>query len=163
MLAGLSQQGHGDHGLGCVSGRQWRLLADLAVPGARVDGVDHHVLHPLALQLGLQDPSVGVHRHLGDGVGALGPAGLPVVVPGWAAEVLVLQHQAVQLNLSQGRVRQLGLEILDSRSLQHHPIKRLGGLVRKSRPRRRPLLHGPSRSAPYLFVGQIIPAEIFNH
>ena len=71
MLAGVSQQGHGNHGLGCVSGRQWRLLADLAVPGARVDGVDHHVLHPLALQLGLQDPSVDLHRHLGDGVGAL--------------------------------------------------------------------------------------------
>ena len=50
--------------LGGVRGCEGRLLADLAVSGARVDGVHHHALRDVRLHLVLQQPRVRVHSNL---------------------------------------------------------------------------------------------------
>ena len=47
-----------------VHGGERRLLADLAVVGPGVDGVDDHIGHVVGLQVGLQDPGVSVHSNL---------------------------------------------------------------------------------------------------
>ena len=50
--------------LGGVRGCEGRLLADLAVSGARMDGVHHHALRDVRLHLVLQQPRVRVHSNL---------------------------------------------------------------------------------------------------
>ena len=101
MVTGIRQQRHADDGLSRIRRGERRLLRDLAVPGARVDGVNHDRLHAVGLELILENPGVGVHRHLGHGVGTSRPArGLKIVFE-CAAMILVLEHEAVQLGLRQ--------------------------------------------------------------
>ena len=54
--------------------------------------LDHDVLLAAALQSPLQDPRVGVDRHLGDGVGTAGPARPRPIIIILRTAVLELQN-----------------------------------------------------------------------
>merc|ERR1719318_2121231 len=108
VLARVGQQGGADHGLGGISCSQRRLLADLTVLGAGVDGVHHHVVMlSVFLHLSLEDPRVGVHSNFGDSVGTGGPTSFSIIILKLRAVVLVLQDQAVKFLLREMGVSKL--------------------------------------------------------
>ena len=79
-------------GVGPVLQGDDALLLDLAVFGPRVDAVDDHPA-TLLVELSLEDPGVDVHRHLGDGVGTVGPA--LALLASSLGKALELSHQPV--------------------------------------------------------------------
>ena len=79
-------------GVGPVLQGDDALLLDLAVFGAGVDAVDDDP-SSLLVELSLEDPGVDIDRHLGDGVGTVGPA-LTLPTPG-LGQTLELSHQPV--------------------------------------------------------------------
>ena len=158
VVTGVGQQRHADDGLGRVRRSERRLLRDLAVSGPGVDSVHHDILHALGLELFLEDPGVGVHRHLGHGVGTHRPArSLKVIFEG-AAMILILEHEAVKLSLrevgvpkalldvlagDQGEVAKMGGEVDDPGSRIEHREKGLADILHAPEVRGQGLLHLP--------------------